>query len=108
MSRWHIRFAAKANREALAHAIYIAKDSPATARRFLTAVRATGNSLKDLPRAGSLCDDWHPQLIGIRRCAIKGFPRHVFFYEVDAHEVRILRVLHGSQDVLAMLLEQLH
>ena len=108
MKRWRVDLAPLARREVRIHANRIADDSPASAIRFFAATRATAKGLERFPRAGSPCDDWHPDLAGIRRCAVKGFPRHLFFYEVEEDAVWIIRVLHGSQDLVAALLGEMH
>lgn len=108
MKRWRVDFTPKATREIRAHADYLSDQSPPTARRFFAAVRKTADALEHFPRAGSPCDDWHPELTGIRRCTIQGFPRHLFFYVVEEDAVWIIRVLHGSQDLLLALVGEVH
>lgn len=40
-----------------------------------------------------------PELEGVRRTMISGFPKHLLFYRFDEEEVFILRVVHGARDL---------
>lgn len=72
---------------------FIAIDSQSNADRVVDRIDAKLRLLAEMPRAGRP----RPELgEGVR--SVVAF-RFVVFYRVDPHAVRILRVLHGSQDV---------
>lgn len=48
--------------------------------------------------SGSLCRFKAPELHGVRRVLIAGFPKHLMFYGATKQEVRILRIIHGARD----------
>jgi toxin ParE1/3/4 len=55
------------------------------------------------PATGTLCSFRSPELVGLRRKAVTGFPRHLLFYTFRDNEVFILRVVHGARDLESLL-----
>lgn len=49
--------------------------------------------------SGALCTFRPPDLQGVRRMLISGFPKHLVFYRFDDGEVLVLRVAHGARDL---------
>jgi toxin ParE1/3/4 len=75
------------------------------AQRWQFAVDATTLRLKRFPAIGSPCFFKHPNLSGMRRIAVDGFPRYLLFYRFDesADLVDVLDVVHGARDIEAIL-----
>ena len=48
---------------------------------------------------GKSCNFNHPELIGIRQKAIKGFEKHLIFYRLIEDGVEIIRVIQGSRNI---------
>ncbi len=90
----------------IAQATYIAKDNLDASDRFLMAAEETFSALGRMPAIGKLSGFTHSSLVGIRQYYIKGFPRYLVFYRINSSCVEILRVLHGSRDLEAILDEE--
>lgn len=50
--------------------------------------------LKHFPRSG---------LVGVRSCAVPGFPNHLVFYETRDDAIIVLAVLYGGRDIPRIL-----
>jgi toxin ParE1/3/4 len=84
-------------------ATYIAEDNLDASDRFLMAAEDTFNFLGTMPAIGRLSGFTHSRSVDVRQYAIKGFKSFLVFYRVTDDGVDILRVLHGSRDVEALL-----
>ena len=84
-------------------ATYIAEDNLDASDRFLMAAEDTFNFLGTMPAIGRLSGFTHPRLVDVRQYAIKGFNNFLVFYRITHDGVDILRVLHGSRDLEALL-----
>lgn len=82
---------------------YSAQSGGALANRWEKAVTAGVLRVVSRPAAGTLCRFQSPELRGVRRTAIAGFPKHLLFYRVDEGEILILRVVHGARDLERLL-----
>ena len=49
--------------------------------------------------AGARCTFRHTGLRDVRRAAITGFPKHLFFYQIQRDEIFIPRIVHGARDL---------
>ncbi|HEY3972288.1 MAG TPA: hypothetical protein VGM18_04740 [Candidatus Sulfotelmatobacter sp.] len=56
---------------------YVAQSGRPLARRWEKAVRSTTSRVVNRPGAGALCSFQLPELKGVRRTAIAGFPKHL-------------------------------
>jgi toxin ParE1/3/4 len=83
----------------------IADDDLEAADRFLDAVRASFERLAALPRMGSPRRVRSPELAGLRMGRVAGFPRFLIFYFALDDGIDVVRVLHSSQDIDAILLD---
>ncbi len=77
---------------------YIRKDSPRSAQEFLSRTLETARSLRDLPERGrtvpELSDpDVHEVFVG----------RYRLLFEIHSTEIWIMRLIHGSRDLLLAL-----
>jgi len=81
-------------------ALHIAGDSVDQAMRFYDAVNVTYKMILEAPMRWPSYGLSHPKLADIRKRSIPGFPNHLVFY---ADMVEIVRVIHGSRDIPAIL-----
>jgi toxin ParE1/3/4 len=97
------RRAARLDTEA-ASDYYEQEAGPDVARRFLEAVRASLDSIRDRPGAGSLRYADMLGIRGLRSRPVTGFPHLVFYLEEDAH-IEVVRILHARSDIPTRLTE---
>ena len=83
-------------------ATYLQQEAGDTvARRFLHAARASMEDLLTLPGMGTnVANRLVPDL---RHWRVKGFEKILIFYRFDSTTVSVIRVLHGMQDLDALL-----
>lgn len=77
--------------------VYLAEESPDSARRFQLALRDTIGWLKQFPEMGSKYP--HPESENLRVKLVTGFSNYVVFYKASGEELTVIRVLHGSRDM---------
>jgi toxin ParE1/3/4 len=94
---------AKARRDLLEHYVYIGRDSMAAARRFRKAAQRAMEKLARMPDMGSVWETTHPALAGLRVWSIYKFQNHLIFYRPIPEGIEVVRVLHGAQDIDAIL-----
>jgi toxin ParE1/3/4 len=82
---------------------YATKGSPKLGHRFLLAAHETFSLVASQPNMGWHSRLKHPDLRALRVFRIKGFDRILILYLPLLDGVEILRVVHGSRDVLALL-----
>ncbi len=82
---------------------YIRRDSPQAAIRFLESAEKAFSDLATQPGLGipEVCDS--PRLADLRCWPIPGFRKHLIFYFQRPDGIEIIRVLHGSRDIQAIL-----
>jgi toxin ParE1/3/4 len=85
------------------HAEYLSNDSLDTALRFLAAVESTFIFVAKNPEIGALCKFKSPQSKHVRFWPIKGFEKHLLFYQSVSDGIEVARVLHGARDLEAIL-----
>ena len=73
------------------------------AQRWEKAVTSAISRVVSHPAAGAPCTFKSPELRGVRRTAIPGFPKHLLFYRFDGEEVLVLRVVHSARDLERLL-----
>ena len=88
----------QARRDVIEIADYIALHSLDSAMRFLDHVEASFDRLSLMPELGTICQVRHPDTVGTRVWPVSGFPNHLIFYRLESERLRIIRVMHGSQD----------
>ena len=81
-------------------ALWIAKDSPASARRFAQAVKDLASRIGDFPESGTK----RPDLAAapFRFALIRGFP-YLAVYNAERSPPLIVRIVHGARDLPAVL-----
>ena len=72
---------------------------------FYEATERTWDLLCEHPFSGKNCDCIDERLQGLQRCMV-GSPFQIYqvFYRVDSEIIQVVRVLHGSRDIAAILL----
>lgn len=85
------------------YAEYLSKDSLDTALRFLDAVESTFIFVAKNPEIGALCKFKSSQAKHVRFWAIKGFEKHLMFYQPLSDGIEVARVLHGARDLESIL-----
>jgi toxin ParE1/3/4 len=86
-------------------AAFLAQDSIDVALRFLANARSTIDGLIENPHIGPRFRGVSDRLVEVRYIPVKGFERHLVFYQATKDQVRILRVLHGARDLPVELQE---
>ncbi len=94
----------KADRDLDEQAYYFAIEAgPELGHRFLLAAHETFSGLATQPEMG-----WHarlknPLLASLRVFRVSGFEKILVLYRPSPHGVEILRVIHGSRNIIALL-----
>jgi len=94
----------KADHDLDEQAYYFATEaSSGLGHRFLLAAHETFSLLAGQPQIG-----WHarlknPLLVSLRVFRVSGFEKMLVLYRPSAHGVEILRVVHGSRNIAALL-----
>jgi len=86
---------------------YLLSDSPDSAGRFLDAVQKSCDLIGEQSGIGSRRYAHPPKLEGLRMWAVSDFENHLIFYIERPSYIDVLRVLHGSRDIPAALMEGL-
>jgi toxin ParE1/3/4 len=71
---------------------------PEEAVRFVDAARRSFARLAERPGIGSRVPTRNPQLVGLRKWRVEGFPRILIFYLPQGSGVRIIHLLHAAAD----------
>ncbi len=77
---------------------YISDDNEETAQRFLDACDATFRFLAENRYAGAEKSFSNPTLREVRMWRVKGFEKHLVFYQPLTGGIRILHVIHSARD----------
>lgn len=94
----------KADRDLDDQADYLADvASPEVAHRFLVAAHETFALLANQPRMGWRSKLRHPQLSQMRIFRVSRFERTLILYLPNADGIEVLRVVHGSRNLQALL-----
>ncbi len=80
-------------------AMFIQKDNPDVAQRFLESVEKTCQQITSLPEIGSQRQFRQPVLKGIRSWKVQGFENYLIFYRLGEKSLEIVRVLHGARNL---------
>jgi len=94
-------FSPQAERDVEDIAVFIAKDSPPSADRFVRAVMETAGDLVDMPEIGRRFESQRASRLYLRRLRVKGFARHSIFYRyhADRELIEVIRIVHGARDL---------
>lgn len=87
-----------------AHTDYLLDEAgEAVAARFVASARQSFGAIARSTGMGMALRSHNPQLAGIRKWRVKGFPKYLIFYQASPGAIRIVRVLHAAQDWWALL-----
>ncbi len=91
-----IRRTPQARLDLIDAALYIAEDNPDAADQFLDAIAKTMDRLARHPQLGRVRRELAPKL--------RSFPhrQYVIFYRPIERGIEVVRVLHGSRDILSL------
>ena len=73
------------------------------ARRWEQAVTSVLLRIAAAPAGGAPCIFKAPELAGVRRAPVTGFPKHLVFYRIQKQQMNILRIVHGARDLESLL-----
>ena len=90
-----------AEQDVVEQALHIHQNNPAAAERFLVAFNRTVAALAVMPGIGAPRE--HGRIEGLRMWRVQGFARHLIFYREIANGIEVIRVLHSSRDLVAVL-----
>lgn len=93
----------KAKQDLLEHVLYLAKIDPDIAERFIESSEVAFENLAQMPNKGKLQEFKSPELAGTRRWFIPSFDKYLIFYRPIKAGIEVLRVLHGVQNVDAIM-----
>jgi toxin ParE1/3/4 len=82
---------------------FLAAQNVSAAERFIKAVKESFEFLADWPEAGGRVDKDDPELAEVRLWQVKGFRNHWILYRVGLDRIEILRLIHASRDLDALL-----
>jgi toxin ParE1/3/4 len=86
-------------------AVYIGRDSPKAADRFLDRAEEAFETLLRMPEMGVSVPAPGLSLAGLRRWSVPGFKKYLIFYRPVEDGIEVVRILHGARDVMAALTE---
>lgn len=99
----HILQRRTARLDILDHFEYLDREAgEATALRFISNVQETFQQLARMPRMGHLCEFRNPELADLRRWPVAAFEDWLLFYRAMDDGIEVLRILHGSRDLVAI------
>jgi toxin ParE1/3/4 len=82
---------------------YLQHAGLAIASRFYDAVQETANLIASQPEIGQRFSTADSRHAGVRFRRVSGFGEHLMFYQAGSDVIEIVRVLHGKQDIDAVL-----
>lgn len=82
------------------HVEYLTGQNVDVALRFVDAVETAYQRITENPDTGFNSGFASPRLQDVRTLIVPGFPNHLVFFRKQSDEVRVLRVLHASRDIV--------
>ena len=95
----------RAKQDIIEQALFIARDNPSAAERFINESRKAFTALAEMPFIGGRRDYKIPELKGLRMWPVPNFEKHLIFYFPRDEHIEVIRVLHASRDIEAILKE---
>jgi|CXWL01.1.fsa_nt_gi toxin ParE1/3/4 len=98
-----VRLTPKADSDVDSCFLWIHKDNPSAAIKFIDDVEQTCNALAQMPSIGSRHYADIALVRGIRMIAVNNFKNYLlFFTEYETH-IEVIRLLHGARDIPEIL-----
>ena len=91
-----IVFTSLARTDVVETTYYLAERSADASAKFHDCVRHSTRRLSEMPELGTVTPWEDRRSKSIRIWPVKDFPNHLIFYQIEADELVVLRVLHGS------------
>ena len=85
---------------------YLAERSADAAAKFYGCVRHSTKRLAAMPELGTVTQMEDQRTKSIRIWPVKDFPNHLIFYQIEAEELVVICVLHGSTDYESLFQSQ--
>jgi toxin ParE1/3/4 len=82
---------------------YLAERSSSAADRFTKSLQSTIELQASIPTPGIPWPSYNPALAGLRWTRVKGFPKYLLFLRTHGNVMEIIRILHSSRDLDALL-----
>ncbi len=102
MKRRTITKKPRAKADLLEHYVYIGEENLDAAEQFLDATEVAFAKLAAMPRMGRRWRSEDPRLDAMRVWPIPGW-KYLAFYRPVEQGIDVVRVLHGAQDVAALI-----
>jgi toxin ParE1/3/4 len=83
--------------------LHLSLSSLRVAQRFQQAVRLSFQRLAQTPDLGELLPSRKSRRTDFRVWPVRGFPNHLIYFREIAGGIEIVRLLHGTRDVGALL-----
>lgn len=80
-------------------AVYLGRDTPDVAFRFLNALEQTISMLAEFSGIGRNREFRNPAHAGLCSFAVTGFRNHLIFFRPLEDGIEVVRVLHGARDL---------
>ena len=82
--------------------LFLGKDSPQAAGRFVDCVERTLETLIVSPLIGSARTYQSAELVGLRMFPVRNFQTRLIFYIPTKSGIEVVRILHGSRDMASL------
>jgi toxin ParE1/3/4 len=105
--RLHLDILPGADRDLVAIADHIAKDSLDAAIRFLHSARRSMEFLTTMPKAGPEYLTPNRLLAGLRKWSVDGHRDYLIFYRSTNDAIEVFRVIHGARDIPTILADEI-
>ena len=100
-----VRLRAEAFADLEAACSYYSQIRPDLALQFLDVFESMVELLGANPQLGHVIRSDRPELASVRQLVLsKPFQRYVVFYVIGIECISVLKIIHGSQDLLSLLL----
>lgn len=94
-----VRVSPASDRDIDGHIVFIARERPEAAHRFIDALATTFDHIARMPGMGSRRDYRNPRLDGMRMIPVSGFGNFLVFYLATTRTIDIVRVLHAARNI---------
>jgi len=87
--------------------LWIARDDPAAADRFVEAAEHTCAQIARQPQIGWERPWKRRKLTGLRSWRVEAFPNYLVFYRIEAEAVAMVALMHGARSFERILVKRL-
>lgn len=101
-----VSFTQKAKEDIFEIVAYFMERSDSVSDRFLQSLDHTTRFLADNPEVGEVFYLLSQKYSNIRTWRVSNFPKHVVFYQRNETEIVVLRIIHSSRDIEAIMIRE--